>query len=298
MSTTPRDYYEILGLPRSASEDDIKKAYRKLALKYHPDKNPDAAAAEKKFKECAEAYEVLSDSEKRQTYDRFGAAGLKNQGFEGFQQSSADDIFSHFSDVFSEFFDAGSGPRGGGFGHGFPGGGFQRRPAARRGRDIRYRLSVPFVDAALGATREVTVTDGNFEQKTISLKVPPAVEDGAVLRLGGRGEPGENGGPPGDLLLEVHVESHSEFTRDGLDVRSPVKVPLATAVLGGEMDVETLRGTISLKIPPRTSSDSWLRLKGQGIPGADTTGDQLVRVVITVPEEIPAELEEALKGMG
>ena len=287
MSTTTEDYYKILGISRNASEDEIKKAYRKLALKYHPDKNPDNPAAEQKFKEAAEAYEVLSDPKKREAYDQFGSAGLKNMGFEGFQQSSAEDIFSHFSDIFSDFFEPGTGM-------------FRERAFPQKGADIRYRLSAPFADAALGATRDITISGVGTEAatKTISLKIPAGIQDGAVLRLGGRGEPGIGGGPPGDLLLEIQVEAHASFQRDGLDIRSTVKVPLETAVLGGEVDVQTLRRTLSLKVPPRTSSDSWLRLKDQGIASAQGKGNHLVRVVITVPQDIPPDLEEALKKAG
>ena len=347
MSTTTRDYYEILGVSKNANEEELKKSYRKLALKYHPDKNPDNPEAEKKFKEAAEAYEVLSDQEKRKAYDQFGAAGLKNMGFGGFQQTSAEDIFSHFGDIFGDLLGGSSS--------------FQRPPVRQRGADIRYRLAVPFIDAALGVTREISLelhescsscggsgvragarpgrcprcggtgqaraqglggffsvrstcsacggtgrsagppctscggSGRTLAPKTVSLKIPAGVTDGAVLRLAGRGEAGRGGGPQGDLLLEIRVEPHTSFNREGLDIRSAVKVPLATAVLGGEVDVSTLRGSISLKVPPRTSSDSWLRLKGQGISTPRGKGDHLVRVVIVVPQQVPPELEAALR---
>ncbi|MCZ6793461.1 MAG: molecular chaperone DnaJ [Planctomycetota bacterium] len=351
MSTTTRDYYDVLGVSKDADEAVLKKAYRKLALKYHPDKNPDKPEAEKKFKEAAEAYEVLSDPEKRQAYDEYGAAGLKNMGFEGYSQASYEDIFSQFGDIFGDL-----------LGSGFGGGSFGARPRRRHGADVRYRLSVSFVDAALGVTPEIRLEFqescatcrgsgvhpgagpatcsrcggtgqssrsqglGGFftvrspcpacggagkvagppcsscrgkgrtsTHKTVSLKVPPGVKDGAVLRLADQGEAGIGGGPAGDLLLEVNVAPHPTFTRDGLDVRSAVKVPLATAVLGGEVDVPTLRGGLSLKVPARTSSDSWLRLKGQGIAAVEGRGDHLVRVAIVMPEKVSKELEDALR---
>jgi DnaJ-class molecular chaperone len=322
VSTRTKDYYDTLGVPRDASLEQIKKAYRKLALKYHPDKNPGDPSAEAKFKEAAEAYEVLSDPEKRKAYDTYGAAGLKNMGFEGFQDVGVEDIFSHFGDLFADFF--GSGGRGGlggrfrrsagrgdsgrgasgrrGFGStvfeegGFGEGGFASFTAVR-GADFRHRLDVSFAEAALGSSRELMLsTGGERGGQRIEVKIPAGVEDGQVLRIAGKGQPGMNGGPAGDLLLEVRVEPHPELTRDGKDVRSAVKVPLRTAVLGGTVEVPTLRGSVELKIPPGTSSDSWLRLKRQGVAGA-TPGDHLVRVVVTVPKRVPADLEAALKRL-
>ncbi len=347
MSTkVAKDYYEVLGVKKDASEEEIKKAYRKLAFKHHPDKNPNNPEAERKFKDAAEAYEVLSNKEKRQAYDSRGAEGLRDFGFEGFQTN--EDIFSHFSDIFGDVF----GQR------------FYRQQAMRpqRGADVRYSLSAGFLDAALGATREValkaheacadchgTGSEGGaspepcaqcggsghvsqrgkrqggffsvsspcpacggtgqrsdrvcrscggegrvFREKRISLKIPPGVADGQVLRLGGQGEAGSHGGLPGDLLLEIRVEPHPDFTREGLDIRSAVRVPVKTAILGGEVDVTTLRGRIGLKIPKGTSSDAWLRLRGQGIESRGEKGDHLVRVAITVPRDLSHEAEEAI----
>ena len=342
-----KDYYKILGVGKTATDEEIKKAYRKLALKYHPDKNPNNPEAEKKFKEAAEAYEVLSDKEKRKLYDTRGAEGLRDSGFEGFR--SNEDIFSHFGDIFGDA-----------FGQRF------YRQAARplRGEDVRFTLSVSFLDAALGATREITVPlqdacpecrgtgvqggqpadetcptcggsghisrqgrpQGGFfsvsspcptcggtgrkpekacpacggegrvlRQKRISLKIPAGIPDGGVLRLAGQGEVGQRGGPPGDLLLEARIETHPEFTRDGLDIRSTAKVPVKTALLGGEADVNTIHGRIALRVPKGTSSGAQLRLRGQGIAAREKKGDHIVRVEITVPKEVPAELEEAVR---
>jgi molecular chaperone DnaJ len=344
--TSTKDYYEILGVKKDATDDEIRKAYRKLALKFHPDKNPNNPDAEKKFKEAAEAYDVLSDKEKRQAYDSRGAEGLRDMGFEGFRTN--EDIFTHFSDIFGDL-----------FGQRF----YQERALQpERGADVRGALSVSFTDAALGATREVSLrayevctsckgigTEGGaapepcpechgtghvskrgrrqggffsvssqcptcggsgrkpgkactscsgagrvLREKTLSLKVPPGIADGQVLRMNGQGEAGVHGGPAGDLLLEIHVEPHPEFTRDGLDIRSSIKVPVRTAILGGEVETPTLRGRVGLKVPKGTSSDSWLRIRGQGIATQGGTGDHLVRVVITVPKELSKEAEEAL----
>jgi molecular chaperone DnaJ len=340
-----KDFYEVLGVSKDASDEEIKKAYRKLALKYHPDKNPNNPEAERKFKEAAEAYEVLSDKEKRKLYDSRGAEGLRDMGFEGFQ--SNEDIFAHFGDIFGDIF----GRR------------FHRQAATpQRGGDVRYSIAVGFLDAALGATREISIpvhetcpdcrgtgaeggveepcpecggsghvsrqgkrqggffsvssvcpkcggtgkaggrpcrTCGGegrvFREKRISLKIPPGVTDGQVLRLAGQGEAGVRGGPAGDLLLEVGVGQHPDFTRDGLDIRSTVKVPVKTALLGGEVEVPTLRGKIALKVPRGTSSGSVLRLRGQGVDARGAKGDHLVRAEITVPKELPPEVEEAVK---
>jgi molecular chaperone DnaJ len=342
-----KDYYEILGVGRDATDEEIRKAYRRLALKHHPDKNPGNPDAERKFKEAAEAYEVLSDKEKRKAYDSRGAEGLRDMGFEGFRTN--EDIFSHFSDIFGNL-----------FGERF----YRQETQPRRGADARFRLSVGFREAALGGSREIraplpsSCSDcggsgaapgsgpelcprcggsghvssqgkrlGGFfsvsspcdacggtgrspqracgscggvgrvpRERQLAVRIPPGVQPGAVLRLGGQGEAGTRGGPPGDLLLEIQVEPDPELERDGLDIRSPVKVPLKTALLGGEVDVATLRGTIRLKVPRGTSSDTWLRLRGQGIETRAGKGDHLVRVVITVPSSLSLEVEEAVRA--
>jgi len=342
---TAKDYYEILGVKKDASDEEIRKAYRRLALKYHPDKNPDNPQAERKFKDAAEAYEVLSDKEKRQAFDTRGSAGLEDMGFEGFK--SNEDIYSHFSDVFGDL-----------FGQRF----YRQATRPQRGGDTRYSMAIDFLDAALGATRDISVPlrdvcgdcqgtgtqgaqpavcpecggsghvsergkrQGGFfsvsspcpscggtgrrpgslcgncggegrvlGKKTISLKIPPGVADGSVLRLGGQGEAGIHGGPRGDLLLDLRVQPHPELTRDGFDIRSAVKLPVKIALLGGEVDVRTLRGTIALRIPKGTSSDSWLRLRGQGIEAQGKKGDHLVRAVITVPKDLGGDAEEAIQ---
>lgn len=341
------DYYQVLGVSKDATPEEVRKAYRKLALRYHPDKNPGDAAAEKKFKEVSEAYEVISDPQKRKAYDERGKAGVRDMGFEGFQNT--EEIFSHFGDLFGDLF-------GGRFG------GETRREGPRRGRDLRFVVNVPFVEAALGSTREVRVpvreaceecggtgekggsaapcpqckgsgqvTQGGRKrggffsfsspcpacggsgrqvgtpcpacggkglvqrEKRISVKIPPGIEDGAVLRVPAQGEAGRGGGPRGDLLFQVAVEPDPRFERDGSDIRSSARVPLAVALLGGKVEVDSLRRPMVLTIPPGTSSDSWLRLRGQGIPGPDGAGDHLVRVIVTVPRDVPPEVARAVK---
>lgn len=292
--TGTKDYYKSLGVSRDADKKEIQQAYRRLALKYHPDKNPGDAEAEARFKEISEAYEVLSDPEKRKMYDLRGAEGLRDMGFEGFE--STDDIFAHFHDLFSDLF--GGGARGGGFGPGDPFGrrGFSGRVATpRRGQDIRHRVNISFQDAALGTSRELRT--GISGGQTLSVKIPAAVDDGAVLRLSGQGQPGANGGASGDLLLEIRIDKHPQFTRDGLHIRSTVNVPVKTALLGGSVDVATLHGTMTLKIPPLTSSDACFRLRGQGIKTARGQGDHLVRIAISMPNELPEEVKKALEEL-
>lgn len=292
--TGTKDYYKSLGVTRESDDQEIQQAYRKLALQYHPDKNAGDAKAEAKFKEISEAYEVLSDPEKRKMYDLRGADGLKDMGYEGF--ASTDDIFAHFGDLFSDLF--GGGARGGGFEtrDPFGGRGFRQRAAPpRRGQDIRHRVSISFEEAALGTSRELRT--GVSGGQTLSVKIPAAVDDGAVLRLSAQGQPGSHGGPQGDLLLEIQINKHPEFTRDGLDIRSTATVPVRTALLGGSVDVRTLHGTIALKIPPLTSSDALLRLRGQGIKTARAQGDHLVRVAIAMPKEISDDLKKALEEL-
>ena len=282
-----RDYYEILGIGRSASDEEIKKAYRVLALKYHPDKNKGDEQAESSFKEAAEAYEVLSDPEKRAAYDRYGADGLRNMGFEGFQNVRTEDIMGSFSSIFGDLF--GAGGAGGSFSSGMFGRG---EPAASRGADLRHPLRVTFREAALGGSRELALP-GPSQESRIEVRIPANVADGQMLRIAGKGHPGANGGPGGDLLIEITVDSHHEFTRQGKNIRSSVRVPLKTAVLGGKVTVNTLREEVELAVPAGTSSDAVLRLKGQGGGGADP-GDHLVRVIVTVPGQPSDELKAAL----
>jgi len=341
------DYYEILGISKDAKDEDIKKAYRKLALKYHPDRNPDNKEAEEKFKKMSEAYAVLSDPEKRKAYDTRGWAGVRDTGFEGFRD--VDDIFSSFGDIFGDF-----------FGRRF----YTAEARAAPGADLRSAVSVSFMDAALGTERELRFQkstacpqcggsgakpgtqpqtcpkcggsghavrrDGrmggffsvssacpqcNGEGKiitehctachgagsvvkpvTITLRVPAGTGDGDVLRLRGQGEAGAHGGPPGDLYVTVRVAPSDTFTRRGNDIIHEAKVNFATAALGGEIEVPTLKGKATLKIPRGTQSGQTLRLRGQGIkPLRGVQGDLFVRILLTVPKDLTQKQEELLK---
>jgi molecular chaperone DnaJ len=341
------DYYEILGVPRNATKEEIHKAYRRLALKYHPDKNPGNKEAEEKFKQISEAYEVLSDPEKRKIYDSRGFDGLHDIGFEGFR--SNEEIFEHFGDIFSDI-----------FGEQF----WQRRGNQPvQGRDIVVEVNIPFLDAALGAQRQMSIQlptacpncngtgtsgpmntcptcggSGKVTQKqrkfagfftlssacqtcrgtgrlgapcsacrgtgrtetikTINLRIPPGIENGAKLRLKGLGEPGERGAPAGDLYLLIRIEPHPDFKRDNLNIISTVEVPFTIAALGGEISVNTIHGVAKLKIPAGINPNQTLRMRSQGIRTNDgRTGDHLVKVNIIVPQSLTPEQRQTLEKL-
>ena len=339
-----RDYYEVLGVGRDASEGDVKKAYRRLAMKFHPDRNPDDAKAEENFKEATEAYEVLSDPEKREAYDRFGHAGVDpNMGGMGggFDGGSFGDIFS---DVFGDIFGAG---RGGG------------RSSVQRGADLRYALELDLEQAVAGETVEIQVptlapcedcdgsgakpgtrpstcpdcggagqirvaqgffslqqtcprcrgagqviTDpctgcggaGRIEKrKTLSVRIPPGVDTGDRIRLAGEGEAGVNGGPPGDLYVQVEVREHPIFVRDGGNLYCEVPINFVDAALGGELEVPTLTGRVKLKIPAETQTGKLFRLRGKGVKPVrgGAVGDLLCKVSV----ETPVKLNDAQKRL-
>ena len=340
-----RDYYEVLGVEKTASDADIKKAYRRLAMKYHPDRNKDDAEAESKFKEAREAYEVLKDSEKRATYDQFGhdalrggAGGPGAGGFEGFG-----DIFG---DVFGDIF--GGGRRGGG-------------SQVFRGADLGYELrldlekavsgdsvtidvptqvscetcdgsgarkgSEPTQCTTCGGAGQVRMQQGFFsiqqtcpackgagtiisdpcgdchgrgrvgKTKKLNVKVPPGVDDGDRIRLSGEGEAGRNGGPPGDLYVEIRVNPHKLFERDGADLHCEVPISIATATLGGDVELPTLDGNVSLKVPGGTQSGKVFRLRGKGVTTVRDrrTGDLFARVAVETPVNLTSEQEELLR---
>lgn len=341
-----RDYYEILGLTREATADEIKRAYRKMAMQYHPDRNPDDPEAEHKFKEAAEAYDVLRDQEKRARYDRFGHAGL---GQESYGFSSTEDIFSHFQDIFGDLFGFSMGARG----HGGP------RPQA--GPDLRYNLNVTFREAAkgtevtlkipkhvtcpecggtgaepgtrpeicrqCGGTGQVQQSQGFFrismpcpvchgegklitnpckqcrgktviqETKELQVRIPAGVDNGSRLRLRGEGEPGLNGGPPGDLYVVIYVEEDKTFRRQGQDLVYSLEIGFPEASLGGKVDVPTLDEDAAMDIPRGTQSGEIFKLKGLGLPylGGGQVGDLLVEVKVRTPTHLSKRQEEILR---
>jgi DnaJ-class molecular chaperone len=293
--TMPRDYYEVLGVPRNASEAEIKKAYRKLARQHHPDRNPGDKQAEVRFKEVQEAFDVLSDKTKREQYDRFGHAGLGGGPFEGGQgpfQGGQNPFGGGGGQTFQfEGMDLGDLAnlfRGAGGGGGIdPGELFGRRGGRSRGRRAAPQeepaadVSIPLETAVLGGSIALSV-DG----RQITVKVPPGVEEGKKLRLAGQGADG------GDLLLKLHIEHHPWFRREGNDLILEVPLSLAEAVLGAKVDVPTLDGKrLSVKVPPGTSSGTRLRLRGHGVNG----GDQYIETKVVVPAPANERSRELLE---
>ncbi|MFL7901168.1 DnaJ C-terminal domain-containing protein [Azospirillum argentinense] len=297
-----RDPYQILGLTRSASADDIKKAYRKLAKEFHPDLKPGNATNEERFKEISAAYTLLSDSDKRARFDRgeidasgqerhhgFGGRSRANAGrsraYSGAGGGAGDDSFFGGEDWFSDLFGGGRkrGGPGGGAAGGAAGGG-----SRSRGSDINYSVSVPFVEAAQGTKRRISLSNG----KSIDVAVPPGTEDQAKLRLKGQGLPGAGGFGAGDAIVEVHVEAHPFFTRQGSDIHVEVPITLNEAVLGATIRVPTVSGPVALKIQPGANTGSTLRLRGKGVMNQATkqAGDQYVKLKVVLPDPPDAEL--------
>mgnify|MGYP001825799317 FL=1 len=339
-----RDYYEVLGISRDASQDEIKKSYRRLAMKFHPDRNKDDAEAETKFKEAKEAYEVLKDEDKRSAYDRFGHEGLRGAagGAGGFSAEGFSDIFG---DVFGDIF----------------GGGRRGASQVFRGADLGYELKLdleravagdsvtidvptqvacegcdgsgaekgsdPTKCTTCGGVGQVRMQQGFFSiqqtcpackgagtvisdpcktchgrgrvsrTKTLNVKVPAGVDDGDRIRLSGEGEAGRNGGPPGDLYVEIRVTPHKIFERSGADLSCEVPVSFATATLGGEVQLPTLDGNVSLKIPGGTQSGKVFRLRGKGVTTVrdPRKGDLFARVAVETPVNLTSEQESLLR---
>ena len=341
-----RDFYEILGVNRDASDADIKKAYRKLAMKYHPDRNPDSKDAEEHFKEAKQAYEVLSEPDKRAAYDRYGHAGVDpsmgaggGQGFEGFGDA--------FGDIFGDIFGGGGG-RGG-------------RSNVYRGADLRYNLEISLEEAARGAEKtiriptqercdtcggsgakagsqakpcptcggagQVRIQQGFFsiqqtcpkchgsgsyipdpcgtyhgagrvkKQKTLEVKIPAGIDEGMRLRHGGHGEPGINGGPSGDLYVEIHIKSHAVFQREGDDLHCEMPISFATAALGGDIEIPTLDGMARIKVPAETQTGKVFRLRGKGIRNvrSHVQGDLMCHVLVETPVKLTERQKEILQ---
>ena len=347
---TKRDYYEVLGVGKDAAEADIKKAYRRLAMKLHPDRNSGDTKTEAEFKDVKEAYEVLSEPQKRATYDQFGHAGLEAQaggarGGQGFNPGDA------FGDIFGDV-----------FGDIFGGGGRRGRSTVFRGADLRYELALTLEQAVFGDTvnlqlptlvvcktcdgsgakpgtkpvtcrtcegnGQVRMTRGHFsiqqpcptcrgsgqqieqpctschgrgriqKDKTLAVKVPPGVDSGDRIRLSGEGEAGQNGGPSGDLYVEIHLQPHDIFQRDGADLSCVIPISYATAVLGGTVEVPTLAGEVALKVPPETQSGRAFRLRGKGVRPVrgSVPGDLYCRVEVETPVKLSSAQKKLLES--
>jgi len=343
-----RDYYEVLGVNRDASEEEIKKSYRRLAMKHHPDRNPDNPKAEELFKEAKEAYEILSDASKRQAYDQFGHAGVDPQAGMGAGGAGMGGFADAFSDIFGDIFGGG---RGGGGG----------RANVYRGADLRYNLEISLEEAARGTETRIRIPtmaecetchgsgakkgsepktcptcgghgqvrmqqgffsiqqtcpkchgSGRFiadpcptchgagrvkQHKTLSVKIPSGIDEGDRIRLSGEGEPGVNGGPPGDLYVQVHLKPHTVFQRDHDDLHCEMPVSFTVAALGGEIEIPTLDGVARLKVPTETQTGKVFRLRGKGIKGVRSIaqGDLLCHVVVETPVSLTERQKELLR---
>lgn len=289
-----KDYYKVLGVERSASQDEIKKAYRKLAVKYHPDKNPDDKVAEEKFKEISEAYQVLGNADTRKKYDELGAnwKQYENSGFSGFGGGGQGFNASGFSDFFDMFF---GGQGGAGFDirdfmGGMGGGRRSTRPA--KGSDLNATINMTLLEAYQGSQRMIDL-GGN----TIKITIKPGVRDGQVLRIKGKGNPGRNGGDNGDLLIKVSITNDHVYQRDGDDLIRNINVDVYTAILGGKITVTTLKGDVNVPIKPQTQNNSTLRLKGMGMSHYDKegAGALLLKVQLLLPEYFSQKELELIK---
>ncbi|MFV2065967.1 MAG: DnaJ C-terminal domain-containing protein [Pirellulales bacterium] len=293
------DYYKILGVRRNASSDEIQRAYRDLARQYHPDLNPDDKTAKKKFQEVQAAFDVLNDAKKREAYDRYGsgfesnaASGPQGGGGAWNQAESFDfgDLFGDrfgaegqggFTDIFKQFRRGSAGPQ------------TPRGPA--KGSDVLYELEVPFATAVSGGRAEISLRRASGKIEKIQVKVPAGIEDGKRIRLRGQGEKGRGGGPAGDILIRIRVAPHPCFRRRGPHLEVRVPVTFAEAALGAKVDVPSPRGTISLRVPPGTSSGTKLRIKGQGVATNGKAGDLYAEIMIMLPGSLDAEDRQLLQ---
>jgi curved DNA-binding protein len=325
-----KDYYQTLGVAKSASDKELKQAYRKLARKHHPDVNPGDKVAEAKFKEINEAYEVLGDPEKRRKYDELGAnwrmyEQAQQQGYQGgaspfgagspfggggawtintgggaggyrtMTEEEMHEMFGNedpFSDFFKTFFGGGASPREGG---GRPRG----RARSQNGRDIEHEVELTLEEAFHGATRRISIKQGGHA-RSVDVRIPAGVKDGSRVRAAGEGESGANGGASGDLYLRVRLRPHPVFERDGNDLRTKVAVDVTTAVLGGEANVPTISGSVRLKIPETTQSGQVFRLKGHGMPiigKPDQRGDLYAVVDVQLPRALTKEQRQHYEAL-
>jgi len=291
------DYYKTLGVDKKASAEEIKKAFRKLAVKYHPDRNPNDKAAEDRFKEINEAYAVLSDPKKKDEYDTYGSSGFH-------KHYSQEDIFRGFDfgnaykdmgaggaeDIFSRLF-------GGGFGRGGARGGFRGGP--QRGGDLEMEVEISFRDAAQGAEKQIAFRRSG-QREELKIKIPAGVDNGSKIRITGKGGQGEAGGPDGDLFLIMRVLPDQLFTRDGGDLFVDRTIPFSSACLGTTLDVPTLEGDKRIKVPAGMQPGTKIRLKGCGIKplGSNAKGDLYVKVAVRVPETLNAEQKRLVEELG
>ncbi|HUU62214.1 MAG TPA: DnaJ C-terminal domain-containing protein [Acidimicrobiia bacterium] len=287
-----KDYYEILGVDRGASEKEITAAYRRLAKKHHPDNNPGDAAAEARFKEVSEANTVLSDTEQRSQYDQaremFARGTFVGDPSGGAQYVRIDDL-GDLGDLFG-------GGLFGGLGDLFGAGGRRAQSRSQRGGDVEAEVTLSFHEAVQGATRTLTV-QGAEGRRRVTVKIPAGVNDGARIRLRGQGQPGRQGGTAGDLYVRVHAGSHPLFTRAGRDLKMQVPISFTEATLGADIAVPTLEGKVTLRVPPGTSSGRTFRVKGKGVAAAKGTGDLLVTVEVTVPGDLSPEARSLLEQL-
>lgn len=347
-----RDFYEVLGVSKNASDDEIKKAFKRMAMKYHPDRNPDDEEALEKFKEAREAYDVLSDPQKRAAYDQFGHAGVDPSAGGGAGFGGGFGGGASFSDIFGDV-----------FGDIFGGGGARGGQRVYRGADLRYNLELNLEEAVKGSEVNIRIPthvaceecngtgakkgsspttcttcgghgqvrmqqgffslqqtcprcqgtgkiitdpchachgDGRVEKtRTLSVKVPAGVDNGDRIRLSGEGEAGENGGPPGDLYVHIHVKPHPIFQRDGNDLHCEVPVSIGVAALGGELEVPTLDGRVKLKVPPESQTGKQFRMRGKGVKSVrgDGVGDLLCKIVVETPVNMTNKQKELMKEL-
>ncbi len=277
------DPYTVLGVKKDASQDEIQKAYRRLAKKLHPDLNPGNKQAEERFKEVSAAYDLLGDPDKRARFDRgeIDASGMerpRQRYYRDFAEGGAyasDAGFADFAgvdDILSQMF----GPEG-------------RANIRMRGSDAHYRLELDFLDAINGGKRQITLPDGS----ALDVNIPPGTRDGQILRLRGKGGPGMGGGPPGDALAEIEVRPHRIFTRKGDDIHVDLPISLGEAVLGGKVKVPTPSGTVTMTVPKWANTGTVLRLRGKGVPRIDgSRGDEFVTLKVMLPEKPDPELEK------